>query len=265
MSFNFKGLIFESADEAYKDVDINEASFSKGKLEKVAGIYGRIMGKTLGGEFKVLGTENYSRTAGAGSGVRTMNNKGYQLRFNYDYKLAKYAKYDLTSIDYWSNDNRDFERPTWSIILHPSMNVVDIANSIANSFKSGKLVEAEDVQEARTGKELKSWLGANDLPTYLSSNKRRDSLLNKAREVGIIDELEMFLGEPETNSLVGDIKKQEKAVDTTVYADPETVFEDIESLLSLVAAGKWRTLIVCGQGGIGKCVAEDLEINFKGL
>ena len=92
---------------------INEASFSAGNLKKVSELYGKILGKQLGGEFKVLGMEEYKGQMGAGRGFRSMNNTGAQLRFNYDEKISKMSGKTtnaLTSISYWDPSNKDFTR-----------------------------------------------------------------------------------------------------------------------------------------------------------
>ena len=59
------------------------------------------------------------------------------------------------------------------------------------------------------------------------------------------------------------MKQSEKALDKQVFAHPDTVFSDIEDLLSVVASGKWRTLLVTGMGGVGKCLGGDTEVNIK--
>lgn len=64
--------------------------------------------------------------------------------------------------------------------------------------------------------------------------------------------LKYFLGTAENNSFESELKETTKKFDKEVFANPETVFDDIEDLLSVVAQGKWRTLIICGMGGVGK-------------
>ena len=258
---NEKGIILDINEQTYGYID--EASFSVNKLEKLAEFYGKILGKKLGGQFKSLGLEEYTRATGPGKGVRTINNAGAQIRFNYDKKIASYADYELTSIDYWKPVNTDFQRPNTTIIFHSQANVIDILNAVGDALLTGKL--SENVNEARSRKEISQWLAAHDIPDYLAGKNRAEDRMKRAVKMGIGDQLEMFLGEPEKNSFEGNLKKVEKQFDDEVYADPDTVFEDIESLLSLVAMKKWRTLIVCGEGGIGKCASPDTEINFKGL
>lgn len=256
-----KGLT-ESLEIGTQDYGyISEASFSAGKLKKVSELYGKILGKQLGGEFKVLGVEDYKGQFGAGKGYRSMNNAGAQLRFNYDEQLSKYSKLALTSISYWAPDNKNFQQPSLVMLLHPSLNVIEILNSVGKSFRARKLVENDGTEveafvmnEARSTKELKAWLAAKNLPDYLAGEYYQTSgkLAQRAAKDGLTDQLEMFMGAPEKNSFEAELKVADKALDKQIYADPDTVFEDIESLLSLVASGKWRTLIICGMGGIGK-------------
>jgi len=235
---------------------INEASFSEGKLEKVALQYGKILGKKLGGEFKVLDTETFKGDLGSGKGVRTMNNAGHQIRFNYDEALAKMgqgSKYYLTSITYWNPSNIDFESPDITIVFHPGANVLDILSKVADTIKTGKIQESLNsfINESPTKKELKAWLTSKGIhPSYSADSKKE--FLNKAlKKKGLSEEFAIFAGSKEKNSFEQEIKKAEKDFEN-VYADPKYVFEDIEELTRLVARGEWKSLIVCGMGGIGK-------------
>lgn len=239
-------------------VAVNELAFSETKLQKVVMLYSKIMGKQMGGLFVSLGMEEYKRKSGEGKGYRFLNNKGVMLRFNWDAKLAKKAQFILTSIDYWNNANADFQRPTRTVRFSPDLNVIQVLAQISDALKTGNINEAEDIIdstnqflfEGKTREERIEWLEANGIQKSKSGSikKMRDA----AEEKGLTEQLEIFLGQKETNTFEGNLKKAEKAFDSKVFADPDTVFEDIEDLLSVVAAGKWRTLIVCGQGGINR-------------
>ena len=235
----FRGLLHDLDPEV-----LFEAAFSEKNLAKVTQLYSKIMGKRLGGEFKSLGVEKYKRSMGTGQGMRTMNDAGEMLRFNWDDKLGKKSKSDLTSIDYWDSGNKDFQKPTRTVKLGPEMNVVQVLDEITIALKTGK------VNEARTGREKKEWLKQQGMPDYISRSDKE--MRARAGKEGKLAELEVFLGSSEKNTFEGGLQEAQKAFDDTIYADPDTVFEDIEDLLTLVAEKKWRTLIVCGQGGIGK-------------
>ena len=231
---------------------ISEASFSAGKLEKVAGLYGKILGKKMGGEFKVLGTEKFKGQFGSGIGVRTMNNAGAQLRFNFDENFKKYANHSLTSITYWNSSNVNFTEPDLVIVLHPEANVQQIAQKIANTFKSRKMSESTPnaINEV-SKKDLKNWLSSHDINPFFSAPSKKDELQKQLQKKGLSEEFALFSGQPEKNSFEDPIKKAEKQFEE-IYADPDLVFQDIEELTKLIAMGKWKSLIICGMGGIGK-------------
>jgi len=238
-------------------LSLTEAKFSEARIEKVVKLYSKIMGKRLGGDFKPLGFEEYKRAWGPGKGFRVMNNKGVMLRFNWDVKLAKSALYELTSMDYWAENNSDFQHPTRTVKFAPELNVIQVLDKVVVALTTGQLKEANELftefnamHEARTKDERAAWAEENGLPA--SAARSEDYLKGYAQKAGLKEQVEVFLGAKETNSFEGEIKKVEKEFKKKVFANPDTVFEDIEDLLGLVATKKWRTLIVCGQGGIGK-------------
>ena len=228
---------------------LNEAAFSEKNLEKVAGLYGKILGKKMGGEFVQISIESYTRKTGPGRGVRMMNEKGAQVRFNYDAKIAKTGNFDLTSIDYWAPTNTDFEKPTRTVMFKTEFNVVEVLDAITTALLTGQVNE-EAIDEARTGAEKQDWLVSKGLPKSLAGSEK--AMRDRAEKMGLTDELETFLGMQESNTFEEELKVTEKKFESEVFANPETVFEDIEDMLSVVAKGKWRTLVVCGMGGIGK-------------
>ena len=238
--------IEESEIIDFSDVEeiLNEAAFSEKNLVKAAELYGKILGRKMGGLFANLGTEQYQRKRGPGTGVRMMNEKGAQIRFNYDAKIAKKGNYELTSVDYWDPSNTNFTKPTRTVILPPELNVVQILDKIADALLTGS------INEGKTAQEKQEWLVSKGLPK--SASRSQKVMRQLADKAGLTDELEVFLGEVEKNTFEEELKKTEKKLTKEVYANPETVFDDIEDLLSVVAQGKWRTLIVCGMGGIGK-------------
>jgi len=267
---NFRELIEIENIQCYPNSIVNEAKFSAKNIEKVVVLYSRLMGKKMGGEFKPLGFETYNRKWGKGKGFRAMNDKGQMLRFNWDEKFAKEALYELTTIDFWDMGNTDFQKPTRTVKLAPEMNVVQILNKIVSALLTGSIRESNEIfdefnelHEARTKDERTEWALANGLPATAGSGAKY--LRTRAAKAGLSEAVEVFLGSSETNSFEGELKTVEKKLDNTVYADPETVFEDIEDVLGLVASGSWRTLIVCGQGGLGKCIQADQMVNVKGL
>lgn len=248
----FRDLISGRAnrlDFVNEEFELNEVKFDASKLQKVVDLYGSVIGRRMSGKFKTISTEEYNRAMGPGKGIRTMNDAGEQLRFNWDAKLAKVSDFVLTSIDYWDSSNLDFQKPTRTITFGPHLNVLQVMDKIIDGLKTGRITESS-LNEKRSREEKQEWLEGKGLPKSLSGSEK--AMRARAEKEGILDELEVFLGKAEKNSFEAGLKEVEKQFTKEVYADPETVFEDIEDLLSVVAAGKWRTLVVCGMGGIGK-------------
>jgi len=254
---SFRELIERENIHSYKHNSLNEASFNAKKIEQVVKLYSRIMGKKFGAEFKPLGFESYKRKWGPGKGFRMINNKGNQLRFNWDSKLAKSAQYELTSIDYWSPTNTDFQKPTRTVLFSPELNVVQILDKISSALMTGNIRESnkyiEEINlllESRSKEEIEAFAASKGFPK--TGGRNRAYLRAYGKKHGISEEVEIFLGTTETNTFEGELKQVETQLDEQIYANPDTIFEDVEDLLGVVASGAWRTLIVCGQGGVGK-------------
>jgi hypothetical protein len=245
------------------DVDlITEVKFNEKKLEKVAELYGKIMGKQMGGEFFRLGIENFKRSkGGSGIGIRTMNKQGEQMRFNWDKKLSKKGLFELTSIDYWRKNDLDFAKPYRRVEFSSLDNVVQVLAKIVTALKTGSINEAKEIIneanllcEARSKKEIRQWIDDNGLPSYMSAPSKRQALQNAADKKGLGNALRVFLGEEEVNDLSQSLNNPTPPLpkEEMLFSDPEEVFNDIEDLTSLVASGAWNSLLVIGDPGVGK-------------
>ena len=246
-------------NESSFETAINEVKFNEKKLEKVAELYGKIMGKQMKGQFYKLGVENFKRKSGAGRGIRTMNAGGEQLRFNWDQKLAQKGLYELTSIDFWRQGDRDFTKPYRRIELAQQDNVVQVLGKVVKALQTGNISEAEEIIddanmifEAKSTKEVAKWIQDNGMNPNYASPSKRDNLKKAAEKEGKLEALMVFLGEEETNEFEEKLVKAEKEYEKVLYSDPETVFDDIEDLLTLIAAGNWNSLMILGDPGIGK-------------
>lgn len=251
-----------SFKNAVNSTDMNEAAFNESALEKVVKVYAKLIGKKIpGGDFKLIGLEEFKRDFGPGKGFRYINEEGAMLRFNWDAKVAKKATYDLTSLDFWEAGNVNFQKPTKTIVFKKEFNVIEVIGEIARELKTHSIKEAEEktvlnfgklfeAEIKRSAKEKQDWLVQHGLPKSLAGSVA--AMKDRAKEMGLGDKIEIFFGKEETNSFEEELQKSEKMLSDKVFADPETVFEDIEDVLSIVASKEWRTLVVCGMGGIGK-------------
>lgn len=135
---------------------IDEANFGPDKIAKVSLLYGKLFGKKFGGEFKVLGTETFDKRGLKGKGIRLINEKGYQVRFNFDRLgkglIQKYARsaFIANSIDYWDRDNNDVEKPTLSVTFNVDVNIVEMWDKIVKVLKNRKVGEfnVNDLRES---------------------------------------------------------------------------------------------------------------------
>jgi len=240
-------------------IPLNEVKFNEKKLEKVAELYGKIMGKQMKGRFYKLGAENFKRKSGSGRGIRTMNEGGEQLRFNWDKKLSKKGLYELTSIDYWRDSDRDFAKPYRRVELAQQDNVIQVLAKVVKALQVGQIAEAEEIIddanmlfEARNTKDVAKWIQDNGMNPNYASPSKLDNLKKSAKKAGKLEALMIFLGEEETNEFEDKLENSKKQLKEVLYSDPETVFDDIEDLLTLIVAGNWNALLILGDPGIGK-------------
>ena len=124
--------------------DLNEAVFSDDKLNKVIKQYRNLFSKKFGSEFKIISKEMYKRKDGSkGIGYRLLNSDGYQLRLNWDFKEQKDLKaseqskdlFYVSSIDYWSPLEINFNHPALTIRFSEILNIVDIWQGLSNLIK----------------------------------------------------------------------------------------------------------------------------------
>ena len=201
------------------------------------------------------------------------------------------TKLYISSIDYWEPTNTDFEKPSTTVTFLRTINVVQIWQGLAKIIKKGirgkytlndLKVEPSVLQESnikqdstkvehklnfsfskflneakspfQTATQRKEFLkqaGLNPDMKFAEYQRKLDDdpeFASQAKEYAI----EIGIGKKESNSTEEKLKKSEKELDNTPYCNPELVFQDIEDMTELVARGKCKSLIVCGQAGIGK-------------
>lgn len=252
-----------------KENHINEAQFKEDKLSKVIELYGRLFGKEFGGPFVLYDLEFVKRRGEKFKGYRTLNPRGYQLRFNFEQgSISKYSKttnkdtFICQSIDYWSSDNKQFDKPTLTCTFSAAVNVRQIYEKLCKLLKAEKVgvFNAEDVVDLNEASEI-----ANTRAEFLSSKGFKRSNAYKGnkhfnqfiKDKGLEADWAKFSiniekGKQETNSTQDEFNSVQKQFDDHIYADPKTVFKDIESLATLAANKDIKSLIICGLGGIGK-------------
>jgi hypothetical protein len=253
--------------------DLNEATFNAKRLDKVCKLLSKLTEKRFGKLGRLGTVERFDNNIlGYGRGYRYISNtSGAMFRFNWlqesdrdKNKDLKDLKFSISGVDYWK-PGTNFNTPSVSIKFGSHLNIVQVWESILNTLESGKISESDEnlmttslnatLNERRTKKEKEDWMKSKGLPK--SYGKNGDDVLlkyvNKKGGAELAEELEVFLNSTETNTIEDAIVKSEKKfADSKVYSDPDYVFDDIEALTGMVGRGDWRSLVVCGMGGVGK-------------
>lgn len=255
---------------------LTEASFKIEDLKKVASNIGSLLGKGLGGAFKVWTTENFERDNERGQGVRLLNAKGYGLRLNFSDKINGFANNKsvvLSSVDFWEAGNVDLECPDVTCRFNQEVNIIQIWNKLSDIIfnkKYGKYTAgdlgAEPVNEDIAKGSIrtrKDFLASKGIAQWRGEVRRQfDSAIvqggYEAEWNAYVAQVEP--GRPETNSTEERMKRAETKLKETKYADPDVIFKDLVTLTKMFKSGKRKLLTVCGQGGLGKCIDVDTLI-----
>ena len=252
---------------------LTEASFKIEDLKKVASNIGSLLGKGLGGAFKVWTTEDFERDNERGQGVRLLNAKGYGLRLNFSDKINGFANNKsvvLSSVDFWDAGNVDLECPDVTCRFNQEVNIIQIWTKLSDIIfnkKYGKYTAgdlgAEPVNEEIAKGSIrtrKDFLASKGIALWKGEVRRQfDSAIAQG---GYEAEWNAYVaqvepGRPETNSTEERMKRAETKLKETKFADPDVIFKDLVTLTKMFKSGKRKLLTVCGQGGLGKCIDVD--------
>lgn len=259
-----------------KRARVSEAAYSSKNIIPLLNKLGKVFGKQFGGDFQVMGPEKYKRSDGEkGIGYRMLNPQGFQIRVNFQGlktamsdEFSRDAMY-IKGIDYWDSSNTNWGRATLNVTFSRDCNILQIYKRLLQLIKSGKKGKftASDLNAAGpvTNESRVDEVNSAQRAAFLKSKGLKSSMGWKsvkkfedyAREQGVLDEWYALIetGAPEVNSTSEGLQQAEKKLNETQYSDPNTVFSDIEQLTNFVArSGTARSLIICGQGGLGKCL-----------
>lgn len=247
---------------------LTEASFKIEDLKKVASNIGSLLGKGLGGAFKVWTTENFERDNERGQGVRLLNAKGYGLRLNFSDKINGFANNKsvvLSSVDFWEAGNVDLECPDVTCRFNQEVNIIQIWNKLSDIIfnkKYGKYT-ASDLGAEPVNEEIakgsirtrKDFLASKGIAQWRGESP--DKFNSAIAQGGYEAEWNAYVaqvepGRPETNSTEERMKRAETKLKETKFADPDVIFKDLVTLTKMFKSGKRKLLTVCGQGGLGK-------------
>ena len=242
-----------------------EAVFSEKNIEKAIHLMSRIIEKKFGSKFYSLGFEDFKSTLhGTGKGYRLINQSNIQLRFNWSSKDK--GSFEISSMDYWKSDNYNFNIPSLSVRFGPDLNIVQVIEQIITALKRNKTGQftidtKADVNESLPDSTARrsEWLRSKNLP--LDKANQPQAVKKIAAKMGELAEYEIFVGKPEENSIVNKLEKAEQEYTKLPYANPDTVFNDIEDLVTVVGLGYQNSLIVAGGPGIGKTFHVTKKLN----
>ena len=253
---------------------LTEAIFRIEDLIKVCKSYGSLLGKGLGGAFKIWTNETFERDGESGQGVRMVNAKGHMIRLNFSDTLAGYANSKavvLSSIDYWMPGNKELEYPDVTCRFLQQVNVIQIWNELSDKIFNGKFGKYT----------LKDLGGVNEDLDYATRKTRQEFIASKGLSLWQADQKPAFAqvisknnlesewnafiatveqGKSETNSTETKLKAAEAKLKKVKYADPDVVFKDIVTLTKIFKNGRKKLLTICGMGGLGKCIDVDTLI-----
>ena len=258
-----------------------EAQFDKNKLRRVSRLFGILFGKKFGSTFQFFTLETYKKMGTKGMGIRLINDNAQMIRLNFNRDSISYGFGNqdretlvIDGIDFWEQGNSDFGQPTLSCTFPKACNVVQIYKKLSLLLSQGKRgkFNYEDLKESKEKiQEAVRELGSKyDRQAFIDKkgadvDSKKTPFEEYLKANGLEQEYSDFLveikaGKPETNSTQETIEQTKLDFDEHVYANPETVFRDIEDMTEFIAKGGSKALIVCGMGGIGKCIDEETLI-----
>lgn len=250
-----------------------EAQFDKNKLRRVSRLFGILFGKKFGSTFQFFTLETYKKMGTKGMGIRLINDNAQMIRLNFNRDSISYGFGNqdretlvIDGIDFWEQGNSDFGQPTLSCTFPKACNVVQIYKKLSLLLSQGKRgkFKYEDLKESKEKiQEAVRELGSKyDRQAFIDKkgadvDSKKTPFEEYLQANGLEQEYSDFLieikaGKPETNSTQENIQQVQADFDEHVYANPETVFKDIEDMTEFIAKGGSKALIVCGMGGIGK-------------
>lgn len=230
-----------------------EASSFEDYLKIIVPVVEKRIGKKLGRSGGEAGIETFENSEGTGRGVRYfVDGTSKALRFNLKGNR-------IHSIDVWDDISKD---PAVRMETNEVTNLVKIVPLVIDQLNkptigefeilsSGKLTEATEIGEIKM--DGKSFTKKGDAHKYLRNEKGMTWAQAIATVDKFIENVKVNGGPSEDNIVVPPEAK--KYQDEIEYADPKTIFKDLENLTKMVASkaeSSPRAMLVTGSGGTGK-------------
>jgi len=221
---------------------INE-QFSLKTSEKVLELILKYLNSKLGTLYQLPGFETIKKESGELLyGIHYIDNEGNSIRFNWDLKGKDST--EIHSVDFFAPENM-FSNPNVTLFLFGE-SIAKILPAVVEIFK--KRNQNIDISKY-----------------YIKESIQRiNEIRRKQDDKSVI--------EPIVTKAVKERKKKtrieedaEKLLDKTEYADPDTIFDDVDAYVDMVINKIQPSLIICGAPGIGKTYGITKRIKDSGL
>lgn len=252
---------------------IKEAQVSSGNEETAAIKVANFLGKKLGQDYRYINVEGYTNADGTHIGFLFIAPSSSAIRINWDDNKFR-------SINYWHDWATG--KPDLEIFVNKlgptDASFVQVLPKIAAAIQGDAMEESMLAEKAITydgqtwnsPKEAILALAGMDwtpdqIKTVLKQNGNTYSIAQIQKVMGVESapttvatpeahkaEIAVEPGKPERTLEPPSVKKATKELEKTKYADPEIVFEDLDSYTTMVAKGYAPAFLITGQGGIGK-------------
>jgi len=221
---------------------INEA-FSSSDVAKAVKNIKIVVGRTLGTDMLPFGStkgEKFKRSNGVdGLGVYYLVDKfDMVVRFNWEKKKKSNT---ITSVDAWRNLNDIYDKPDATLDIPRDYNIIQSIGIICNFIKKPRVGPINEAKGDKKRAMAMEW----GLDVDMSYADIQKAIVKKKK-------LQALKGVPEDNSIIREADKAQKTLDSTKYADPDIVFDDLDDLVRMVAGNIQPSLLVTGMAGIGK-------------
>ncbi len=244
MTKSFKSFLLENLSS---DTFINEAITYK-DMAKALELILKYLNSKLGRLYQLPGFETVKSKEGVLLGIHYINDEGKSLRFNWSSK-GKLAE-EIHSIDFYEPAKMFSPTPNVTIKTNGE-SMARILPAVVETFKKMAVINIDKFKDESVKE------GRKPIPDAPSKSKNYYQEM-KAKMAAI------ERGEAYTD-ISSDYKNAQKLLDQTPYADPETIFDDVDAYIEMVVKRLQPSLIVAGGPGIGKTFGITKKIKSMGL
>ena len=225
-------------------------------------ISGRYLKKA--GNFIYLYTKNFTNNLGNLTGQLFVKDNGEAIQTNWN------TNNQLVSISYYGeNDNFDF--PAKELIIKDNIkdpsDIGEIFRKVINlwfnkDIKESYINEAgeytiggetyTDKAEAAKALYAKKWMSIENIAKYLQLDTEEVSKIVEEESSEENVKIKIEDGVKQEDEILPGEKENEEKLENVQYADPDKIFEELETYVKLVGDGLSTALLITGQGGVGK-------------